>query len=238
VTTPPHAVTAGDIRRLDTMTWPDVARIGARSALVVPLGSTEQHGPHLPLSTDTDVAVALSERLAGRRPDVVLAPAVPYGASGEHADFAGTVSIGAPVLEQVIVEIVRSVDVFAGVVLVSGHGGNAAPLAAAVSTLRSEGRQVLAWAPRLPTGDSHAGHTETSLLLALRPRVVRTAEAERGNTRPLPELLPLLRQHGVRALSPNGVLGDPGGANVEEGAALLDVLADQLVEAVAAWWPG
>ncbi|HVC68677.1 MAG TPA: mycofactocin biosynthesis peptidyl-dipeptidase MftE [Acidimicrobiales bacterium] len=228
-------MTGGD-RRLDTMTWPDAARVGSGSMLVVPLGSTEQHGPHLPLSTDTDVAIALCERLAARRPDVVVAPALPYGSSGEHADFAGTVSIGASVLQQVIVEIVRSVDAFGGVVLVSGHGGNAAPLAAAVATARSEGRHVLAWSPHLPAGDSHAGHTETSLLLALRPSVVRTADAKRGNIRPLEELLPQLRQRGLRVLSPNGVLGDPSGASAEEGAHLLDALADQLAGSVEAWW--
>ena len=57
-------------------------------------GSTEQHGPHLPLSTDTDIALALADALAARRPDVVVAPALPYGASGEHAGFPGTLSIG------------------------------------------------------------------------------------------------------------------------------------------------
>jgi mycofactocin precursor peptide peptidase len=220
------------------LTWPDVAEVAASTLLVVPLGSTEQHGPHLPFSTDTDVAVALAARLAADRDDVVVAPAVPYGSSGEHAGFAGTLSIGAAATELVVLELVRSADAFAGVVLVSGHGGNAAPVAAAVRTLRDEGRRVLAWSPRVEGGDAHAGRTETSLLLALAPASVREGVAEAGDVRPLPELMPALRSGGVVAVSPNGVLGDPAGASPHEGAALLDSMAADLAAAVAGWRVG
>jgi creatinine amidohydrolase len=227
-----------DDRSLDTMTWPAVSDIAAASLLVVPVGSTEQHGPHLPLSTDTEVADALAAQLAARRADVVIAPAVAYGSSGEHADFAGTLSIGAEVLEALVVELVRSADAFAGVVLVSGHGGNREPLAAAIATLRSEGRRVLAWSPRLDGSDAHAGRTETSMMLALHRDAVETAVAEPGDVRPIAELMPALRSGGVAAISRNGVLGDPTGATAEEGAALLDALAADLADAVQSWWYG
>src|SRR5438874_9410584 len=153
--------------RLAALAWPDVAAVAGGSILVVPIGSTEQHGPHLPVGTDSDVAVALADRLASARPGVLVAPALPYGSAGEHAAFPGTLSIGTAALELVIVELVRSADAFGGVVLVSGHGGNAAPLAAAVATLQAEGRSVLGWAPRIPGGDAPAGRTENSLLLVL-----------------------------------------------------------------------
>lgn len=218
------------------MAWPAIAAVAADSLLVVPLGSTEQHGPHLPIATDTDIAVSLAERLAARRRDILVAPALPYGSSGEHAAFAGTLSIGADALEHVLLELVRSADAFAGVVIVSAHGGNAAPLASAVAALRSEGRRVLAWAPRIRRADAHAGRTETSLMLALRAQDVCLAAASRGDVRPIDELLPLLRAEGVRAMSPNGVLGDPAGASAEEGAAQLEALGDELCEAVRAWW--
>jgi mycofactocin system creatininase family protein len=218
-----------DERRLDAMVWPRVADIAGPSLLAVPLGSTEQHGPHLPLGTDTDVAVALAERLATLWDDVVVAPALPYGSSGEHAAFAGTLSIGAAALEHVLVELLRGADAFAGVVLISGHGGNAAAVASAVATAQAEGRRVLAWSPRVPGGDAHAGRTETSLMLTIRPAAVTLTEAAPGDTRPLTELLPALRQHGVGAVSLNGVLGDPTGAR------LLDALAADLAAAVAAW---
>lgn len=220
--------------RLGERPWPEVAA-AADALVVVPLGSTEQHGPHLPLSTDTLVASALADALARRRPDVVVAPALPYGASGEHAGFPGTLSIGQAALELVLVELGRSADHFAGVVFVSGHGGNAAPLGRAVATLTAEGRRTLAWSPRIPGGDAHAGRTETSLLLALHRHHVREEAAAAGATEPLSALLPALRDGGVRAVSANGVLGDPAGASAAEGRALLDGLVSDLCAAVEAW---
>jgi mycofactocin system creatininase family protein len=216
--------------KLASLTSPGVP---GGATLVVPLGSTEQHGPHLPLGTDTAVAVAVCERVAARRDDVVVAPALPYGSSGEHAGFAGTLSIGQEALERVVVELVRSADGFAGVVLASGHGGNAEPLARAVAVLRSEGRRVAAWSPRIPGGDAHAGRTETSLLLALDPAAVRVDRAEPGVTAPLSELMPALRAGGVVAVSANGVLGDPTGATAAEGEAILDALVTDLGRVVA-----
>ncbi|HEX7132089.1 MAG TPA: mycofactocin biosynthesis peptidyl-dipeptidase MftE [Iamia sp.] len=211
--------------KLSRLTSPTVP---GGATLVVPLGSTEQHGPHLPLGTDTAVAVAVCDRLAARRADVVVAPALPYGSSGEHAGFAGTLSIGQEALERVVVELVRSADAFAAVVLVSGHGGNAEPLARAVAVLRSEGRRVEAWSPRIAGGDAHAGRTETSLLLALDPAAVWLDRAEAGATAPLSELMPALRDGGVRAVSANGVLGDPTGASAAEGEQILDALVADL----------
>jgi mycofactocin system creatininase family protein len=194
--------------------------------LVVPLGATEQHGPHLPLGTDTIIANALAASL-----DAVVAPALPYGSSGEHAGFAGTLSIGREALIAVLVELVRSTG-FPRVLFISAHGGNAEPLAAAVRQLRDEGHAVWAWSPSFG-GDAHAGRVETSLLLALAPRLVGETR-EPGNTASLAELLPHLREAGVRAVAPNGVLGDPRGASEEEGRALLAAAIADLQAFVAA----
>src|SRR4051812_24728599 len=109
------------------------------AVLAVPLGATEQHGPHLPLGTDTRIACALCSGLADARDGVVVAPALPYGSSGEHAGFAGTLSIGRDALEAVLIELVRSAS-FERVLFVSAHGGNAEPLAAAVHTLDGAAR--------------------------------------------------------------------------------------------------
>jgi creatinine amidohydrolase len=223
-------------RPLADLTSPETGELAAAGAvLAVPLGSTEQHGPHLPLSTDTDVAVALCERLAAARPDVLVAPAVPYGSSGEHAGFAGTLSIGQAAVELVVLELGRSAtETFAHVVFVSAHGGNAEPVSRAVARLRSEARDVVLFQPRW-SGDAHAGREETAMQLALRPSTVRVERGVAGDPRPLAELMPLLRSGGVRAVTATGVLGDPAGATAAAGRALLDELAADLVARVREW---
>ncbi|MET7773248.1 mycofactocin biosynthesis peptidyl-dipeptidase MftE [Nocardia sp. NPDC005366] len=220
------------------LTWPEAGECAAPGViLAVPLGATEQHGPHLPLSTDTDIAVALCAGLAERRPDILVAPALPYGSSGEHAGFAGTLSIGQAALELVLIELCRSAtETFDRILLVSGHGGNLEPLRRAETLLRAESRDVRGYFPRYE-GDPHAGRAETALMLALRPNAVRAGRTEPGDTRALAEVLPLLRAGGVRAVSPNGVLGDPTGATAEAGTALLHDLITDLYETTRHWWP-
>jgi creatinine amidohydrolase len=215
---------------LADLTVADVAPM--RPIVVVPLGSCEQHGRHLPLGTDTIIAVTLAERLASWCPGVVVAPALGISASGEHAGFPGTLSIGTAATAAVLVELARSADWAAGVVIVNGHGGNADAVAAAVATIRAEGRNVLSWWPRVPGGDAHAGHTETSLMLAIDAGLVAMHLAERGDTRPLEEIDGELWCRGVGAVSPSGVLGDPTDATLEHGRTLLDLLTSDLVAAV------
>ena len=218
------------------LTSPEVGELAAAGALLaVPVAATEQHGPHLPLCTDTDLAVALCARLAAARPGVLVAPPLAYGGSGEHEDFPGTLSIGTEAVELLLVELGRSATrTFSRVLLVSTHGGNADAVRRAERRLRAESRDVRAWLP-IWEGDAHGGRAETSLELALAPDRVRPGRAEAGNTRPLTELMPGLRRSGVRAVSPNGVLGDPAGASAAEGAALLARLGADLLTAVDAW---
>jgi mycofactocin precursor peptide peptidase len=224
------------VTELAALTSPEAGELAAAGGLLaVPVGATEQHGPHLPLSTDTDLAVALCARLAAARPGVVVAPPLAYGGSGEHKDFPGTLSIGTEAVELLLVELGRSATrTFSRVLLVSTHGGNADAVWRAERRLRAESRDVLAWRPAWE-GDAHAGRAETSLELALVPDRVRLGRAEAGNTRPLTELMPELRRSGVCAVSPNGVLGDPAGASAAEGTALLARLGADLLAAVNAW---
>ena len=217
--------------RLGDRTWVEAEQ---RPLLLVPLGSCEQHGPHLPLDTDTRIAVALAEA-AALQLDALAAPAVTITASGEHAGFAGTLSIGTEAMTTLLVELGRSADWSAGLVFVNGHGGNATAVAHAVRTLTAEGRAALAWWPRVPGGDAHAGLTETSLLLHLEPSVVRAHLAAPGRTEPVGELADRLVAEGVRSVSPTGVLGDPTGATAELGRRTFDDLVDQLVVAVSSW---
>jgi mycofactocin system creatininase family protein len=223
---------------LGGVTWPEVAATANGFLLALPVGSLEQHGPHLPLDTDTRIAVALARGLAGARPDVFVAPPVGYGASGEHAGFAGTLLVGHTVLAELLMELVRSARAsFAGVVVVSTHGGNHEGLSLFKERCRADGEAVLVWPAVVPGGDAHAGRTETSLMLAIDPAAVRLERAEAGNTGALEALLPRLRAEGVRPVSSNGVLGDPTGASAAEGEALLSALTADLIGAVRARWP-
>jgi creatinine amidohydrolase len=220
---------------LGRLTWPDVA--DESSLLVVPVGSVEQHGPHLPLDTDTRIATAVAAEVAVRL-GALMAPAVAYGASGEHAMFPGTLSIGLDALELMVVELIRSADAFSGIVLINGHGGNGVALRSAVATGNAEGRRVLLAHCGSADADAHAGRAETSLLLHLCPDVVRLDRAEAGATEPWSELAPRVRAEGTAAVSPNGVLGDPAGASAAEGARRFTEICDRVADEVAGWTGG
>ena len=210
-------------------------------ALLVPVGSTEQHGPHLPLDTDTRIATAVARGAQARlEHGWLVAPAIAYGASGEHQGFDGTISIGTEALTTLLVEYGRSAACWAvRLVFVNGHGGNVEALTRAVSRLRAEGRDV-GWCPCTALGgslvnDAHAGHTETSVLLHISPDDVRTDRWLPGNGAPLPELLPSMRRGGVAAVSQVGVLGDPTTATAVEGKRIFAEMVDGCVRRVVRW---
>lgn len=217
--------------------WPDLT--DRRPLVLLPFGSLEQHGPHLPLDTDAEVATAVAHRAAARlreEMDLVVAPVQPYGASGEHEGFPGTVSIGHASLRMLVTEIGRSMLRWASrLLVVNGHGGNLTSLSAAVTELRREGRDV-AWWPCVPPGsDAHAGRTETSMMLSLRPRAVQGERAAAGPTQPIHLLMDRLRAESVRGVSPSGVLGDPAGAHRAEGEQLLAGMAVRLAADIRRW---
>lgn len=218
---------------------------GTPQALIIPVGSTEQHGPHLPLDTDTRIATAVAGAAVTRLGELSTdlhwssAPAIGYGDSGEHQSFPGTISIGTEVLATMLIEFGRSASCWARRLLfVNGHGGNAAALNRAVRLLRSEGRDAAWCACTVSGADAHAGHTETSVLLYISPTDVQTGQWCAGNSAPLAELLPSMRRGGVAAVSEVGVLGDPTTATADEGKRIFTEMVDGCVRRVARWVPG
>jgi creatinine amidohydrolase len=212
--------------------------------LVIPVGSTEQHGPHLPLDTDTRIAAAVSRRVAESLTEVdhdsgwMLAAPIGYGASGEHESFSGTVSIGTAALRLLLVEFGRSAASWASrLIFVNGHGGNVEALAAAAALLRYEGRDVGWCSCSVEDADAHAGHTETSVLLHISPEVVRQEVILPGNRAPLAELLPAMRNGGVAAVSELGVLGDPTTATATDGERLFAEMVDGCLRRIMRWRP-
>lgn len=207
---------------------------------VLPLGATEQHGPHLPAETDTLLAAATARDLAAGGAGARVLPALAFGASGEHQAFPGTVSLGTDAVVTAVVELGRSVSTWADrLVVVNGHGGNVDALRRALPRLRHEGRDAVWLSCRTAEhpADTHAGHAETSLMLHLHPERVRMEVAAPGCTRPLPEILPGLRAGGVAAVSPSGVLGDPTTATEIEGRRLWAALLADAHARVERWSP-
>lgn len=236
--------------RLGDTTWPDVQRavtdgrdVPAGKApspiLLVPVGSTEQHGPHLPIGTDTLIAEEIAQRAVHLTEGLMVGPTLGVTASGEHAGFPGTLSIGSEAMELVVLELGRSADWAAGVVFVNGHGGNHDAMTRAVERLRDEGRAALAWFPRWPhradggPADLHAGRIETSLMLAIDPGLVRLELARPGTDASIEDL----RTQGVRAVSPTGVIGDPSGASGGEGERFVARFVADLVQHIERWRP-
>ena len=234
--------------RLGDATWSEVRTLtrngteadGTRTPIVlIPVGSTEQHGPHLPIATDTLIAEEIVARALHQTDGLMVGPTLAVTSSGEHAGFPGTLSIGSAVTAQVVLELGRSADWAAGIVFVNGHGGNYAPVSTSVAQLTAEGRHALSWWPKWPSrkdggpADLHAGRIETSLMLAIDPGLVRLELAEPGADADIAEL----RLKGIKAISPSGVLGDPSGASGREGERFIKAFVEDLVTSIEAWRP-
>ena len=200
--------------------------------LVLPIGAHEQHGHHLPVDTDTRIATAIAQLaiVHCQSDDYVLAPSLPISASDEHHGFDGTLSAGTHATTNFLVAVCRSATWCRGVVLVNGHGGNADTLIDVRHALENENITHAIWSV---TGaaitDTHAGHFETSIMLHLFPELVRLHSAKAGNTTPLDQLMPIMRQQGVRAVSQTGILGDPTTASAEQGLVLVEQNVSSLI---------
>ncbi|MEI6298284.1 MAG: mycofactocin biosynthesis peptidyl-dipeptidase MftE [Actinomycetota bacterium] len=206
--------------------------------LLLPLGSWEQHGPHLPFDTDTIIIDSVvTHALRDTQVDAdafVIAPTVAISASDEHVGFPGTLSTGTEPLVQSVVAICRSASWSLGVCIVNGHGGNADALARITSALTYEKIRHSIWSlPSYEGADMHAGHTETSVMLYIAPDKVRTDRIERGTVGDASALVAQMRTSGVTGVSANGVLGDPTTATREHGIAVMNLYSTSLIAHLA-----
>jgi creatinine amidohydrolase len=246
-------------RRLADLAAPDVARLlSERSVLVQPVGAVEQHGPHLPLSTDLVIAEEMAARVVAARGDELdlwLLPALAYTKSDEHAWAPGTISLGARTLLAVLDDLGRSLARLPAkrVAFLNGHGGNTALLAVANRELRlAHGLMTFLLHPRVPRDSGgasddadelgmgvHAGRDETAIMLELRPGLVDMSRASRAVPQSLASNAHVTFGGSVAFgwlssdLHPSGVIGDPTLASAELGARLVREMVAQLGEELA-----
>jgi creatinine amidohydrolase len=231
--------------------------LAARNAVVVvPVGSTEQHGPHLPTQVDARIVAEVARRAARRAAEstpVVVTPTVWSGLSGHHMSLGGTLSVDLSTFVALLGSLCRSLvrQGFRRVLLLNGHGGNIAALTAIVNELAVEldapiatasywtlAREAFAAILERQTTVRHACEAETSMLLALQPELVdmaRAAEAVGPTGRELAEVAgdAAHRWRSFRARTSHGAIGDPRLATADKGERLLDAAAGAVAALVA-----
>ena len=231
-----------------TATSPDVKRALADGLIaLLPVGALEQHGPHLPLVTDTVLAEGVARRIAERSGGFLL-PSITFGEAWSAEGWAGTISVSAETLAASLTDVGRGLarGGFAGLVTVNGHFGNRAPIGRATEQLAGvlpvlnldyPGLEEAAaeFCTSLPAGPGfyHADEVETSMMLALAPTKVRmdlavaeypTFPADFG-TRPIQ----------LSTFNSSGVFGDPRGATAAIGEKIIARIVDKSVELIATW---
>jgi creatinine amidohydrolase len=249
----------GDRNRIlwQDLTSPEIAELAEAGAVViVPVGSIEQHGPHLPVSVDTIGALEVSRRAAAAIDEfpVLVTPPVWWGVSPHHMGFSGTISLTTDTFIALLTDICRSVAAhgFGHILILNGHGGNAGLVeviaqrltegtskvwVAAATYFRMIGEQLKAVGESAMGGMSHAGEMETSLLLAVRPSVVHMDRAKDELRKQLTSFSKLDMRSGgtvyypldLKRESAYGVLGAPSLATAEKGERILEVAVDKLV---------
>ncbi len=236
------------------LTWPDAQRrFNEVDIALLPVGAIEQHGPHLPLDTDAFDADYLARRVAEAcsDPKPFVLPAISYGVSYHHEGFQGTVSISNETLSRLVYEIGISVsrNGIQKLVIINGHGGNSPALNYAAQMINRDARIFVC----VDTGetsdvdiehlvetpnDVHAGETETSESLAIRPHLVKMERARKLVPKFSSRYLDFSSKRGVlwyaytRKISSTGVMGDPTKASAEKGQKIWEIMIAHLVALV------
>ncbi|WP_342082870.1 creatininase family protein [Dyadobacter sp. OTU695] len=243
----------------DNLNYPSIRALIEDVVVVLPLGATEQHGPHMAVSTDTDIVTHLARTAEASLPDrILLCPALPYGSSHHHLSFGGTISINPALYTQVIVDMVGMLlqNGFRRIVLLNGHGGNITPVKQALAILSKDldqtppanialvtywelaGKPFAGEAPMESPALSHACEYETSMMLHLFPEKVWMENAVRARRPASNGYIAWEDDEPYRGvtlfkqtayISSNGSSGEPQKATAEKGAHLIGKATEALV---------
>ena len=240
---------------LERMTRPQVetALADGFTSVIVPCGSVEQHGPHLPLFTDAEIGTRLGAEVARRLGSTVVAPTIRVGCSEHHMDFAGSLTLRKSTFVAVCLDYCTSLarHGFERILLLPSHGGNFEPLAESVDefdTAVGASCTVVAFTDLLAIvtlwkeevdsmcglGDRIGGHAdiaESSLMLCLHPGLVNQDAAAEGLLGGLSqELVERVMSDGMKSVTPTGILGDARGMSEEIGERLIVASADMIAD--------
>jgi creatinine amidohydrolase len=242
--------------RMEEMTAPEINGAIARgfTTAVVGVGSTEQHGPHLPTMTDTRIAEDVANRVAAKLGNALQARTVAVGVSEHHVSFGGTISLRPETLRMIVLDYIRSLAAcgFSRIVFLPCHGGNFGTVEKTIEEARPEhpSVKIVGYTDLMKFADvsnamsaefgvsegeagAHAGENETSMMLALEGGLVARDRFEAGYVGPLGENeVRVIFEKGMPALTKNGVLGDPGKSSAEKGEIYLERLAEFLAREV------
>lgn len=240
--------------KLAELTWQDARDLDREIVVVIPTGSLEQHGPHLPLFTDSILATYAAEQVERQRPDrILLTPTLWLGASGHHLAFAGSLSASFSAYMGAIASIVDSLwpHGFRKFYIVNGHGGNAEPNGMVLRELKAKfltgifGHSgYFAFGERaaadVMTGPwkfiRHACEAEASLMLHVRPDLVRQEKLRDDGLEPSPPLRGLILHFDER--TEEGSLGFATHADAEKGKQIMDACITGLVAELDAIYEG
>ena len=228
------------MKLLEEMSWPQIeAGLSETRTVILPVGATEEHGPHLPIFTDTIQAMEVAREAAGQH-DVFLAPPLHYGVCRSTRGFPGTITVGHDALRAFARDLLLSFhdSGFQNVMILTGHAGGlhmaaleeACQMAVEVRDFRVS---LVSLFDLIDTktvetpGDGHSGEIETSLMMRIRGDLVAGKPDKHFPSRPR-----FLIQKDVRHLMGNGVMGDPSRSSPEKGAAFFEMAVLGVLEAL------
>jgi creatinine amidohydrolase len=242
--------------RMEEMTWPEIKEAveSGFTTAVFAVGSTEQHGPHLPTMTDARIGDALAEGFARKLGHALQARTIDVGLSEHHLAFAGTISLKPETLSLVLRDYMDSLarHGFRRIVILPSHGGNFATVRRAIEEARKShpGIDITGFTDFLALVDflyrmsaeygispeesgAHAGENEASIMMALEPGLVYRDRFAPGYLGPTGEAeMAVIFEKGMTALTSNGILGDPRKASAAQGKVYLERFVDFLVAAI------